>query len=167
MTIDVEKEYKTLSELHGKMDALLAWPDQTLFATNEEVSDWSSAEHVYHASVALHSMLRAIGAIARGSEAVKQEGDRTREARYVLTHQQMPRGRAEAPSFARPPGALDREEVEQTLARSREALQNLKPLLASIPEQSGWVEHPYLGPLRADEWLRLARVHTRHHLALI
>ena len=40
-------------------------------------------------------------------------------------------------------------------------------LLSEIPEASGRIQHVYLGMLNAAEWLRIIRVHSEHHLAII
>ena len=36
--------------------------------------------------------------------------------------------------------------------------------LRSVP---GRLPHPLLGPFRAAQWMRFARLHTAHHLAII
>jgi hypothetical protein len=49
---------------------------------------------------------------------------------------------------------------------ARAAVAALRARAAELPAARGWIPHQELGPLNALHWLRFARLHARHHLAI-
>lgn len=165
--------YDPLAELEALRRALddaagrLAWPDARLFAARPEQSAWTPAQHLYHVAVAGGMMLGAVQAIATGTPPARASGGLNAIGQRVLRAEQMPRGRAAAPEATHPPEAPTREALAGALARTRRKLNAVAALVARPGLPGARVPHPYLGQLDAAEWLRVNRIHTRHHLALI
>lgn len=166
MDIDVHDEYRHLGEAYDAFTDVLAAPDHLLFPTQQAVSGWSAAQHMYHILVANGMMLKGIRLICRGHRQVLQEGSLNEAGRYVMTRG-MPRGRAQAPSFTVPPEDLSRSDLLKVFTRSHATYDASQELLPAIPEAHGYLSHVYLGELNAPQWLRLARLHSEHHLRII
>jgi hypothetical protein len=67
----------------------------------------------------------------------------------------------------RPPDALDRELLRETVRRSREKLDAVTGATDAIRGAEGGIEHPAWGVLTAPQWVRAARVHSEHHGAIV
>ncbi|GIV60527.1 MAG: hypothetical protein KatS3mg043_1616 [Rhodothermaceae bacterium] len=166
LEIDVQEEYRRLGTLYEAFDAVLAWPDAQLFLRREDVSAWSVAQHLYHILLANSRMLKAIEAIVAGHPSV-QAGEPNRAGWYVLRREDMMRGRGQAPADVHPPAAPTRTDLATTRDRSRHKYEAAAALLPDLPGRPGGLPHPFLGTLSAAQWLRLARIHSAHHLAII
>ncbi len=165
--IDVYEEYRALGALYDDLEALLAWPDERLFRVNEDVSGWSAAHHLHHVALSNSRMLKAAEAICTGHPMVRPEAALNEVGRRTLAEGRFARGRGKAPANVAPPETVTREDLEKTLARSRKKYAETEALLPELPSRTGGLPHPFMGTLRADEWLRLARIHSGHHLAII
>jgi hypothetical protein len=129
-----------------------------------EPNRWSPVEIVEH-------LTRAYSGTAKGFERCVEKGAplataatlKQRLQQFVLINLgYFPPGR-EAPKQIVPTGALDLGAVldavrrdlarlDQSAARARQALGAGKML-----------DHPILGPLTVDQWLKFHEIHTRHH----
>ena len=163
--IDAQEEYRALGALYDDLEALLAWPDERLFRVNEDVSGWSPAHHLHHVALANSRMLKAAEVICAGHPMVRPEAALNEAGRRTLAEERF--GRGKAPENVAPPETVTRADLEKVLARSRKKYAGTEALLPELAARTGGLPHPYMGTLRADEWLRLARIHTLHHLAII
>ena len=166
MDIDLQDEYRHLGRFYDDVETLLEWPDDVLFQTNEDVSAWSPAQQLFHILRANAMMFKGIQLICHGHRMTENEGGPNDAGRYVLTHGFV-RGRAKAPDAVVPPDAVSREDLQDSLARSRRKYAETEAFLPQIPAATGRLSHHLLGMLNASEWLRLARVHSEHHRAII
>jgi hypothetical protein len=66
-----------------------------------------------------------------------------------------------------PPEGIHREDAAAALARSAAGLAEVARLEARLPRIAGRIRHFAFGLMTACQWLRMARIHTRHHLAII
>ena len=164
---DLHEEYRLLRDAYDESERLLTLPNAQLFTVNEAVSKWSPAQQLYHLWLAGGRMLKAAQVIHQGRGPVATEGEMTRIGRIILGRGVFPRGKAQAPENVRPPDAVSREELSQSLDRSRRSFAAVEPLLAELPDAKGYIEHPFFGALTAAQWVRCARIHTEHHLAII
>ncbi len=165
--LDVQEAYRALGARYDDLEALLEWPDERLFRVNEAVSGWSPARHLYHVALSNSRMLKAAELICAGHPMVRPEAALNEAGRRTLAQGRFARGRGKAPESVAPPETVTRADLEKTLARSRKKYAEVKALLPELPARTGGLPHPFMGTLRADEWLRLARVHSDHHLAII
>jgi hypothetical protein len=165
--IDVREEYRALGARYDDLEALLEWPDERLFRIDEDVSGWSAAHHLYHVALSNSRMLKAAEVICAGHPMVRPEAALNEAGRRAMARGGIERGRGKAPEHVAPPETVTRADLEKVLARSRKKYAETEALLPVLPTRTGGLPHPYMGTLRADEWLRLARVHSDHHLAII
>jgi hypothetical protein len=165
--IDIAEEYRLLGAFHEEAGALIeGWPDGALFGVHPEVSGWSVAQHLYHVFKSNGSMMKAIQFIRRGSPPVTTEGGLNEAGAYVMARGRMARGVAQAPDRVLPLDAPGRGELRDSLERSRTRYDEVASLLPDLPSYPGRLPHPFLGLLNAAEWLRTARIHSDHHLAI-
>ena len=113
-------------------------------------------------------MIAAADMIRVGYDArIKPDGEASLPGRMLLRAGFIPRGRAQAPEEVLP---AEVPTVEECRARYEAVLQLLAafaPHLDTIRKLRGTIPHPLLGDFRARDWVRFARIHTEHHLAIV
>lgn len=166
MDIDIQDEYRHLGRFFDAIEPLLDWPDDVLFEVNEAVSAWSPAHQLFHILRANGMMLKGIQLICRGHRMADNEGSLNDAGRFVLTHGFV-RGKAKAPDAVVPPDEVSREDLREALERSRRKYAETEAFLPQISAATGRIPHHHLGMLTAAQWLRLARLHSAHHRAII
>jgi hypothetical protein len=169
-----EREYEHLRALHRETRALLSDPDAQPFEVRPDVSGWSPAQHVEHTAQINQSVLRWLHEQCDGGAT---PGDADRAGRppgtpnaigcVLLLAGRMPRGRARTPSEFEPPERPKREVVEAAVEESEALLDGLKACLPGLSRLTGRRKHPRMGRLDPREWLRFARMHTRHHQHIV
>lgn len=125
---------------------------------------WSVAEIVEH-------LTRAFSGTAKGFERCIEKGAPLAGAAtlaqavrqfVVIDLGYFPQGR-EAPKHILPTGALDLptalDAVRRDLARLDEAAVRTRQALGT----GKMLDHPILGPMTIDQWLKFHVVHSRHH----
>lgn len=165
LQIDPHAEHRQLEILFSAFEHLIGADDDTLFARDAAVSEWSVAQHLFHVLKANGMMLKAAQVLAQG--AGEQGQSLSEVGRQVLAEEKMPRGQYDAPENVQPAGAPSRDDVHDALHRSHQKLSALEPLLEGLPEVKGRFPQPFMGPLSATEWLRMARIHAAHHLGIV
>jgi hypothetical protein len=164
--IDVQEEYRALGTSYDAFERLLDEPDAALYHVAGDVSQWSPAQHLHHILVADGMMLKGIQLICRGGSRILPEGALNDAGRYVLAHGFV-RGRGQAPQAVVPPEEPSRDDLQHSLDRSRHTYHDTEAILPALPDAEGYLPHGYLGELDAAQWLRLARLHSEHHLSII
>ena len=163
-----DEELADLEAALQRIDGLLSSEPLAWARRAEGVSSWSVAEQVDHMLRSVARMLTAADTIRVGYDArIKPDGKASVPGRLLLRAGAIPRGRADAPAEVLPAETPTIEECrthhEQVLA----LLASLTPHLESIRSWRGTIPHPLLGDFRAQDWLRFARMHTEHHLAIV
>ena len=133
-------------------------------AVRGDASRWSVAEIVEH-------LTRAYSGTAKGFERCVEKGaplaspatfaQRTRQF-VVIELGYFPEGR-EAPKHILPTGELDLAAVLDAVRRD---LARLDASAALTKKQLGggkMLDHPILGAMTVDQWLKFHVVHSRHH----
>ena len=166
MDIDLQEEYRELGAFYDAVEPLLDWPDATLYRVAGAVSAWSPAQHLYHVLRANGMMLKGIHLICQGHRMTANEGAPNDAGRRVLAGGFI-RGLGKAPDAVVPPDDVPREALQDSWSRSRKKHAETEAFLPQIPDAAGRIPHGFLGTLDASEWLRLARLHSEHHLAII
>ena len=164
--IDAQREYREIEAFYEEAARMLAWPDERLFGRARGVSGWSAAQHLEHLAKTNGRTFKGLRLLAAG-KLPAEPGRPNGWGLLVLHLRRFPRGRVQAPDFARPADDLSREELERSLARNRDALAALAPYLSALSRLEGRMLHPRLGMLNATQWLRFVRVHSTHHLKII
>jgi hypothetical protein len=79
----------------------------------------------------------------------------------------MPRGVGQAPRAVFPPEKPDPGIVRETFEQNRSDLQPWLAQSEAIARAKGSIRHRDLGAMGASQWLRFARIHGWHHLAIM
>ncbi len=155
-----------MEDVFSDLRAVIDLPEDDLFQTEAEVSNWSPAEHLYHVLGATAMMLKASALLAHG--AVNGEpAELSEEGKKVFADGGIPRGVAKAPDKTVPPDALSRDDLNASFARSRGKFESAAEALQSGAPSDRGLPHPMWGVLTAPQWLEAARIHCRHHLNII
>ena len=138
--------------------------DGVAFSVRRDPARWSVVEIVEH-------LTRAYSGTAKGFERCLEKGaplatsttvkQRVRQF-AVINLGLFPEGR-QAPKHILPTGELDLhavlDAVRRDLARLDESAINVKQALGS----GKMLDHPILGALTVDQWLKFHVVHSQHH----
>jgi len=161
-----QADIDALGDVFADIRTLLQNADVDLFRTVPNVSDWSPAQHLYHALGATAMMLKASALLAHG--AVEGEPAGLSEAgKKVLSSGTIDRGVATAPKKTMPPDALSREDLDASFARSYGKFESAAEALEDGAPDDRGLPHPMWGVLTSRQWVKAARVHCRHHLTII
>lgn len=160
-----------LSRLRARLGdgaAIVRWPQDRLYVRVEALSAWSPAQHVDHLLRTLDLLLDRAETLEKGADPdIRPEGGPTMLGGLVLLSRWMPRGRGEAPVELLPDPRPVRHRLREALAAALERIRRLSEDADHFRRVPGTLPHPVLGSLDASRWIRLADVHTRHHLAII
>lgn len=166
--IDPGANLDALAAQLERLAEVLALPAETLLATATDVSGWSAGAHAFHMVLACDLSLRNAVSLAKDTgRLVREPEDQKDEALAILQAGKIPRGVAEAPRFVTPPPKLDLDLVRQLLGEVGEARAKVAADLDALRAAPRAIPHQLLGDLTGPEWVRFARVHTDHHLAIL
>lgn len=145
--------------LERELDELDAWagrPDVSAPA----VSGWSIHRQVEHSAIAVREILGVVHQLlAGGGEMGGRVGP---TGALILLTGWIPRGKAQAPEVVMPAETPDVGAIRAAITEAR----RLAATAAPAPGGRRFL-HPALGPMNARQWLRFARIHTRHHLKIV
>lgn len=163
-----DQELADLDAALRRIDGLLASEPEDWVRHTEGVSKWSVAKQVDHMLRSLAHMLAAADTIRVGYDArIKPDGKASVPGRLLLRAGAIPRGRADAPQEVLPGEAPTMEDCRARYEQVLALLASFAPHLETIRKWRGTIPHPLLGDFRAQDWLRFARMHTEHHLAIV
>jgi len=66
-----------------------------------------------------------------------------------------------------PPAGTGEEAALAALSRAAARLEAVRAMAHAVPGSRARIRHFLFGGLTAAQWIRVARVHTRHHLRII
>lgn len=165
---------KPASEMHSilqglaRIDELLAWPSERLYVVVSSVSGWSPAQQVEHVLLSLDAVFGVIAGLESGEDGrIRGKGSPRLMARALLLTGRIPRGRAQAPDFVQPEAVPGRAGLREKHEDVRATADALAARVGSLADVEGTIPHGFLGHFTALQWLRFARIHTDHHLAII
>lgn len=165
--VEPTRDAARLKDFYVAAGELLEQPEERLRQVTPEVSGWSALEQLFHVFLANELALRNVRMLIAGKSAWIQESSApTFLGHLILNWDFMPRGVGQSPRTVRPPEKPNFEIVRETLASGSAELEDLTPDLPRLVRIPGGIPHKDLGPLSAAQWLRFARLHGLHHLAL-
>lgn len=165
--IQPAEEVEALGATFAELAALRARLDDAVRVRADAVSAWAVDQHLYHVALSSDLALRNVRALVRGEGSrIVHEGGPNELALRVLADGTYPRGRSEAPRMVRPPDEVVPEYLTMEMDQNRAMLAELASEVARVADAAGRIPHVYLGELDAGEWLRFARLHAEHHLAI-
>ena len=166
--IDVARELEQLAGFYAEAADIAALPDETLFQQAPEVSGWSAGHHLFHICLANELALRNVRMVVEGdSPFVKDTVEPTFFGHLLMVWGSMPRGVGKAPRAVFPPENPDPEIVRDTFEQNRNDLKPWFERPDAIARAKGSIRHRDLGAMGASQWLRFARIHGWHHLAIM
>lgn len=152
----LDQALKTLDRLRGQI------------AREAEVSGWSGDQHLYHIALATDLALTNVAALVAGkSPRILEKAEPSALALEVLARGGYPRGESEAPRMVQPPEPVESDLLAEEFTGVRDSFEKARGLAEGIDSAPGAIEHHALGPLSAAQWLRFARLHCEHHLAIL
>jgi len=132
------------------------------------VSAWTSDQHLYHIALATDLALTNVAAlVAARSPRIVNEIAPNELARRVLIDGSYPRGESRAPRTVQPPDEVDAQLLAEEYAGLEQLLGQVRGLVEQVADAPGAIIHIQLGALSARHWLRFARLHAEHHLAIV
>jgi hypothetical protein len=165
--IDCAREIAALKGMHAEIARLRSALGGRVAHVVPEISAWSIERHLYHAALSADLAFANVVALLEGkSPRIVMQGAPNELALRVFAAGGYPRGESQAPRAVWPPERPDPELLESELARNRESVGALEGRAEGIARAEGLIPHRQLGELSAAEWLRFARLHTEHHLAI-
>lgn len=124
------------------------------------VSGWSIHRQVDHCAVSIREILGVVHQLLDGGGEVG--GRLGPMGTVILLTGWIPRGKAQAPEVVLPAEVVDVGALHASIAEARRLVET------AHPERGGKrFLHPALGPMNARQWLRFARIHTRHHVKIV
>jgi hypothetical protein len=162
-----ERDHRALARLQTRLERWLDADEAALFEPRPTVSQWSPAQHVYHASLANELSLQNVLSLVNCTGLLRRESRGGKPGvEEILQRGRLPRG-VQSPRFVAPPPRLERPALLDALQGSRAALEAVGRVLGSVAEAPWIIPHQVLGALDARRWLRFARVHSAHHLRIL
>jgi len=166
MTPSTARQLDRLAAQYARLERLAALDDEHLTAAREERSAWSPAQHLFHVLLANELSLENAAALVAGKGLLVRPCEGLAEgAEEVLARGTIERGTAQAPRFVRPRAAVDLVFVRELVGSTRAQLDALDPVAVDAAEAC--IPHQVLGDLSAARWVRFARMHTAHHVAIV
>jgi hypothetical protein len=80
----------------------------------------------------------------------------------ILATKKIPRGKAKAPKVVVPKEGITIADLEQHLAKARDAIKVLE-----FVSKNHFFKHPYFGNLKKKQTILFLEIHTQHHLKII
>ena len=164
--IHPERELSLLDAHHGEARNLLARDPVAALAPAPRISAWSPLEHLHHLALVSEASLAKAEKILLGECGPEPRG-LTWVGRFVLGTGWIPRGSAKSPVPMVPPGGAGPDEALAALARAGARLAAVRAMAHALSGSRARSRHFLFGGLTAAQWIRVARVHTRHHLRII
>jgi hypothetical protein len=165
-SLDPHLDHADLGASYAAMRALDEGSAQALRAVIPARSGWSGEHHLAHVCLANERVFANLKSLREGQGLlIVRGGEPHPRAREILAAGRLPRGEVKAPRMVTPPARMEPGLLGQWLDEGRAQLASIDS--ATVVASELKIPHQLLGPLDAPEWLRFARIHTRHHLAIV
>jgi hypothetical protein len=125
---------------------------------NTQISHQNIGWHIAHSCRVINTITQAIVQ----SDPLTANPKFSFKFYFVLFTNNIPRGKAKAPSFVIPSNSISKEEVIADVAKAKESI-----ALLSKAGRGQYFTHPIFGDLNRNKTLSFLAVHTNHHLKII
>jgi hypothetical protein len=125
---------------------------------NTSVSASSVGWHIEHSLLVCNQIVAAVEKSNPQDYAWKFDFKRT----IVFALNKIPRGKGKAPASVLPAGAASPEKLTTDLQILKETIKKLTTL-----PPNHYFKHPLFGLLNVKATIRMLKIHTKHHLAII
>ena len=146
----MQKNLRLINQLESYLDSYQK--------VNTQVSQENIGWHIAHSCKVINTITQAIVQ----SDPSKAEPKFSFKFYFVLFTNNIPRGKAKAPSFVIPAKTISKEEILADVEASKQSIQTL-----SKAGKGQYFTHPIFGDLTVAKTLKFLAVHTNHHLKII
>ena len=164
--MDLEIDCRRLGKAEFDALRLAAQPRRRLLHVAPSVSRWSAAQHLQHALFLDIAAFKDVEAALLGRPRIETQEGLTFAGHAVFTLDMIPRGGADAPEEFLPQAAPTRRELERLFADHRTRRVRLYQARARVAACPTRMPHFALGGMTSAEWIRFARIHLAHHVAI-
>ncbi len=164
MIFDPGEQLEAINESYERIRSLLAKPAPLLFE-HTPVSGWNAAQQLEHILAVNRTIIKAFRYVDR--QAYSEDHELSKLGAIILTRGRIKRGVAKAPEKFHAGETVSIDGLRKMELLQSAYFKSANPSTRSFSSQTGTADHPYFGPLNGNQWLRLARVHTEHHLSII
>ena len=147
--------------MKNKLDSLLNQLEHHIpssESSNLQVSQSTVGWQIEHSLLTINGIVRA----------VQQSNPKDYNWKFslmklvVLAMKKIPRGKAKAPKVVVPKAAINGDDLQIHLTKTRDTIKALE-----MVSKDHFFEHPYFGKLKRKETIRFLEIHTGHHLNII
>ncbi|WP_026751598.1 DUF1569 domain-containing protein [Sediminibacterium sp. C3] len=125
---------------------------------NPAVSAVNVGWHIDHCLLVINQIVKAM----EMSDTTEYEYQFNLKRWIAFTFNKFPRGVAKAPRQVRPVEAFDVDKVAATIEQTKNSLAIITTL-----QPNQFFVHPFFGKLNQKAALKMLKIHTAHHLAII
>ncbi len=142
--------------------------EQARAAKDDRVSGWSVEQHLYHIALACDlSLSNVTSLVTEKGMLILADAETAPRTLKILQQETFERGAAESPRMVRPSETIRYDFLKREQEGNLASLDMLCTDLEVIANAPNHIPHQILGPLNASHWLRFARLHTAHHVAIV
>ncbi|MEN9876490.1 MAG: hypothetical protein RLZZ529_1487 [Bacteroidota bacterium] len=123
-----------------------------------QVSQSTVGWQIEHSLLTINGIITAI----QNSNPIKFRRNSSIMKWMILATKKIPRGKAKAPKVVVPKEFITRADLEQHLAKARDAITTLE-----LISKDHFFTHPYFGDLKKKQTILFLEIHTHHHLKII
>jgi hypothetical protein len=136
-------------------------PDD-LFETTPPMGGWSYAEVYDHIMKASLGSSIALERCTNNNCPPTKKG-LTLAGYYILLMNSFPPGGVKLPESVAVPTKINKEEARNLIIKTRKRIDGIDGLVQNASLKARW-QHPRMGMLNAQQWLKFIRIHLQHHL---
>jgi hypothetical protein len=164
--------YQTIDEIYAANEKFHENLKQTVASLSDEQANflpegekWTVAKIVEHLSMVENGMTRICAKLLREAQAKGEisEGKANITEEFLQKLAGARRQKLEAPEIAHPSGNQTIAESLAKMDETRQNLEQMRSLFASVGCADFKFPHPAFGPLNANEWLALLGGHKSRH----
>ena len=104
----------------------------------------------------------SVGKTLKNSDPATFKPSSSMKRRIVFTTGKIPRGKAKAPSYVRPPELVSEEDLRSQLLQARALMDEVAQLA-----EGKYIDHPIFGHLHRNDAVKFLCIHTNHHLKIV
>ncbi len=168
-------QFQTIAEIYEANDRIRTKLKETLAGLTEHQAaaladgeKWSIAQIAEHVSMVGNGMYRICSKLLSKAEQAGQLCDgRVDLNSFYEKAQGIADVKLEAPDIVHPTGTKSIAESIESLDKTREAFETLRPMFEKYDATEPKFPHPYLGDMTAVEWLAMYGGHEGRHLRQI
>jgi hypothetical protein len=123
-----------------------------------QVSQSTVGWQIEHSLLTINGIITAI----QNSDPIKFRRNSSIMKWMILATKKIPRGKAKAPKVVVPKEFVTLADLEQHLAKARNAITTLE-----LISKDHFFTHPYFGDLKKKQTILFLEIHTHHHLKII